>query len=231
MGNLKQLKRWVRRAGHRLGVLTDWEQVIEANQGQERSADWYDGRFATSAAFQAPYYLSRYYFLWSIIADRIAQKKISSILEIGCGPGQFAELLRAQGMDTYTGLDFSPAAIEIAKARVPQFTFVVDDARTSNVYSRVTHQAIVCTEVLEHIEDDLVVVAQMGLGKRCLCTVPSFPHLSHVRHFSSIEDVRLRYGAFFDDLTVCKYHDSQVESVYFFLIDGVRNSHGTVAPQ
>lgn len=226
MGNIKLLRRWVRRAGHRMGVLTDWEQVAEASQGQERTADWYDSRFATSAAFQAPYYISRYYFLWSIIADRIARSNISHVLEIGCGPGQFAELLRDQGIVSYTGLDFSPAAIEIAKARVPEFDFVVDDARTSDVYSRVAYEAIVCTEVLEHIEDDFSVLAQFGIGKRCLCTVPSFPYLSHVRNFSSVEEVQLRYGPFFDDLVVSSYHDSRLEHDYFYLIDGKRNSYG-----
>lgn len=47
------------------------------------------------------------------------------ILEIGCGTGWLAEQLVKDG--SYVGMDLSPAAVEVAKRRVPEGEFVAAD--------------------------------------------------------------------------------------------------------
>ena len=42
---------------------------------------------------------------------------------------------------------------------------VVGDARDPQIHGEVEHEAIICTEVLEHIEDDLQVIGHFRPGK------------------------------------------------------------------
>jgi SAM-dependent methyltransferase len=222
---LKSLKRKIRRIGHQLGILTDWEQVAADGGGgpSEKPPSWYDDVYSRSESYQAPYTKSCYYFLWSVIADRLLLGNTRGVLDIGCGPGQMAALLYDQGIRQYVGLDFSPTAVEIARKVVPSFQFVVGDVRTTDVFETTEHDAIICTEVLEHIEDDLQVLSRFGPGKRCLCTVPNFPYTSHVRHFDSAEEVVRRYGPYFSEFGVRAFRGSRTPTEMFFLFDGVRN--------
>jgi trans-aconitate methyltransferase len=150
------------------------------------------------------------------------------VVEIGCGPGQLASLLMEQGVEQYVGLDFSSKAITMAEASVPRGRFFVGDARTTAIYNDFEHDLVICTEVLEHIEDDLVVLSKFLPGKRCLCSVPSFPHETHVRRFRDAGEVKARYGDFFHDLQVLTLKSpnySPHSPDLFFLMDGVRNDH------
>lgn len=190
--------------------------------GREEGSDYYDRMYSATADYHAPYQESFYYFLWSVIADRLRRAKVERVLEIGCGPGQMAEYLLDQGVREYTGLDFSPEAVKMAKSHVARGTFVVGDARDPAIHRQVAHDAVLCTEVLEHIEDDLAVVKAFTPGKRCLCSVPNFPYESHVRHFKDADEVIARYGPFFDSLDVATFRSPRDPNDRFFLFDGIR---------
>jgi hypothetical protein len=189
----------------------------------EHGPEYYDDAYRSINAYHVPYWHSPYYFLWSVIADRIRREGASSVLEVGCGPGQLAELLLEQGVSNYTGVDFSPAAIEIARRRLPSVEFIVDDARSSSIYEKIEYDAIVCTEVLEHIEDDLRVIGTFPSGKICVCSVPSFPYKSHVRFFGDACEVKNRYGRFFDKFDVMTLRVSHSGSDRIYLMQGVRS--------
>lgn len=186
-------------------------------------SDWYDRAYRSVAEYHVRYPRSRYYFLWTVIVDRLRRDSIRSVLEIGCGPGQLAAFLMDQGLEKYVGLDFSEAAIDLAKANSSRGRFLVGDARSSEIYVDVEHDAIICTEVLEHIEDDLIVVSRFRPGKRCLCSVPSFPYESHVRHFDTAQAVEDRYGVFFNKLDVMTLPSPISDDDSYFLLDGIRN--------
>lgn len=187
----------------------------------ECDSDWYDALFLFSEKYNQPYAESHYMPLWSEIAHRLQKRGFKRVLDIGCGPGQMAALLFDRGIESYIGLDFSIKAIEIAKRRVPQATFLVGDARTANVYDTAQYDVIICTEVLEHIEDDFAVVSRFPPGKPCICTVPDFPCESHVRYFSTCQEVINRYARFFERLDVEAF---RLQDATFYLIDGVRNN-------
>lgn len=53
----------------------------------------------------------------------------SSVVEIGCSSGYYSEVLRLAGLDLdYTGCDYSPAFIHLAKQLYPTLPFQVCDA-------------------------------------------------------------------------------------------------------
>ena len=77
-----------------------------------------------------------------------------SILEIGSGSGYYAELLDAAdlGAIPYYGLDYSPAMLEIARARVPRGTFALGDAEHLHLPDRM-HDLVVSGCVMVHLAD------------------------------------------------------------------------------
>src|SRR6266536_1395827 len=197
--------------------------------GAERPSHWYDKKFATTPTYQAPYQDSPYYFLWSIIVDRLRRDGVKRVLEIGCGTGQLAAYLLDQGIETYAGMDFSPKAIEYAREAAPEGRFVVDDARTSAIYSEEQHDVLICTEVLEHIPDDLSVVRSFRPETRCLFSVPSYNSEGHVRFFRDAASVKERYGRFFSRLDVAEFPTPGSRINRIFLADGEKSVRLTSA--
>jgi SAM-dependent methyltransferase len=190
---------------------------------REQSEEFYNDLFATKKEYAKPYHESMYYFLWTVIVDRVRLGGHKRILEIGCGPGQLASYLVDKGIEHYTGLDFSATAIEMARKNVSKGNFVVGDARDPALHAQIDHDLVICTEVLEHIEADLVVVSNFQSGKRCLCSVPNFPYESHVRHFRDEADVVARYGPYFLSLDLASFRSPVNADDCFFLMDGIRN--------
>ena len=217
---MRNLKQAVKGLARRVGLKRD----VGAPIGREEGSGFYDTMYAGTPDYHQRYEQSFYYFLWSVIVDRIRAAGIKRVLEIGCGPGQLAAYLLDQGIEGYVGLDFSPQAIEMARKHAPRGQFVVGDAREPAIHRTTEHGALICTEVLEHITDDLKVVAAFTAGKRCFCSVPNFPYESHVRHFTDAAEVAARYGRFFDQLSVTTFRSPRDPSDRFFLLDGVRNT-------
>ena len=189
-------------------------------------AAWYDAAYSAIDAYHEPYWQSHYYFLWCVIADRVRRDKLRRVLDIGCGPGQFAQALFEMAEITdYTGLDFSPKAVEYARKMCTRGVFTVGDATTTDIARKTPHDVVICTEVLEHVPNDADVIRQFATGARCLCTVPSFDYPSHVRHFDTADQVRERYAPFFDRFDVWPLKSYYAPKSVFYLMDGVRNAH------
>jgi SAM-dependent methyltransferase len=185
-------------------------------------AQWYDANYRVSANYAAPYWESEYLFLWTVLSDRIRTAGARRILDIGCGSGQFAScLFGLTPIVDYTGLDFSAQAVAMAQRVCPQGRFVVGDATSTKIHDETPHDILTCTEVLEHVPADHLVVERFRAGTRCICTVPNFPHETHVRHFKTVEEVAERYRRFFDSLDVWALRRSP--SQVFFVLDGIRN--------
>jgi SAM-dependent methyltransferase len=119
--------------------------------------------------------------------------KAHAVLEVGCGTGAFAHLLSDRTTITYAGFDFSAVAIERAQRRTgtPNM-FYVADALNSASYKH-EYDTIVCTEVLEHIENDLGAIDNWRRGANCVCSVPNFDAPDHVRFFRNEREVHARY--------------------------------------
>lgn len=188
------------------------------------SSAWYDKAFSEVSEYRLPYWESRYYFAWTVIADRIRQSNPPQrVLEIGCGTGQLAQLLIDTGVTDYLGFDFSRVAIDLARMQTPAGAFVVADARHTPLLDEGHYDWIVCTEVLEHVEFDTEVISRIPEDRRVICTVPSFDYVSHVRFFDSAEAVRDRYSPFFDEFSVLSLRMPGEGDHTYFLFAGVRN--------
>ena len=192
-------------------------------QGREMPSFYYDEAFSRKPDFQVPFYKAAYYPTWLLVVDRLRRYGCERILDVGCGPGQFAQLCDDWAFESYVGLDFSPLALDLARAKAPRFVFRQGDIRDRATYEGLDFNAIVCMEVLEHVEDDGAVISCFPAGVRCLMTVPNFPYRSHVRHFEREQAVTARYRDYFAEFSVRRLKGVRADTEQFFLIDGVRS--------
>jgi len=194
----------------------------DRGEGRERDASWYDNSFSRDDHWRAHYTHSRYYFLWSVIADRLSRAGVVSVLDIGCGPGQMAHLLHDRGLEKYRGIDFSEQRIAFARHVCPGYSFEVGDFFESDSLRVVGYDAVLCTEVLEHVERDLELLDRIRSGAKVFATVPNFPFASHVRHFRSVDEVRERYAQRLASLSVDALPGDPSGTTYF-LLEGVKS--------
>ena len=107
------------------------------------------------------------------------------VLDLGCGDGSFIAECSRQLKGEFEGSDISEAALEIARKNVPGIRFFQLDLM-AGVPDR-KYDAIVLSEVLEHIEDDeFVLKAIAPYTRHVVISVPGGP----------VGNVDRRYGHF-----------------------------------
>jgi SAM-dependent methyltransferase len=89
-----------------------------------------------------------------IIKEMLRPMKFESVLDVGCGQGSFLQELQFDfpNIRPY-GIDISSTAVELARKRIQNGQFRVVDITSDFLGSR--YDLVVCSEVLEHIPDDL----------------------------------------------------------------------------
>lgn len=168
-----------------------------APRESERNDEFYDRVYKTGGWNQTYFkrYSETHYFpMWVQAVEMMKAIPEPNIIDIGCGPGQFAEYLFDQGMTQYRGIDFSVEAIQMAKIRNDRYRqlFRVDNAYTTDIFDT-AYNTVVLFEVLEHIEDDLKVLERIREGAQVLFSVPDFHSAGHVRWFDSEIKIIQRY--------------------------------------
>jgi trans-aconitate methyltransferase len=120
------------------------------------------------------------------------------IIDLGCGYGNFAKVLKNQGygFDFYLGIDVSDVAIKCAEGWNPGFKFVQADLLNPKSTRKYFNPlaTYIALEVLEHIPDDLAVLKILPVGSRVILSVPNFDAGSHVRFFHNEKQARARYS-------------------------------------
>jgi 2-polyprenyl-3-methyl-5-hydroxy-6-metoxy-1,4-benzoquinol methylase len=84
------------------------------------------------------------------VAQRVAETRPGSVLEVGCGDGRFIGDLDVPGCERY-GIDISEPAIAFARRFHPEVSFEVADSIGMPI--RRLHDTVASIEVLEHIPD------------------------------------------------------------------------------
>lgn len=122
------------------------------------------------------------------------------VVDLGCGTGRFAELLRRRGgVDRYWGFDFAADVVDEAARYCPGFEFRVADLREWEHGPTLPDECCyVLLEVLEHLDDDRDVLARIPPGLPVVLSVPNFWSASHVRRFLQPADVFSRFGDLVD---------------------------------
>lgn len=192
------------------------------------SAAYYDAVFADSAKYQKSGLESEYAAVWQRITRALRERGASSVLDLGCGPGQFAEFIAAElpAID-YAGVDFSAVAVSRARQRCPQYLFEKRELPIAEFASLPPFDAVVCTEVLEHVERDREILAALPAETFVVASVPNFDSFGHVRYFRSEAEVRERYGPLLKDLQILGIELSAQNTLW--LLQGSRSAEPLAA--
>lgn len=154
-----------------------------------RTAEYYDDVFERQEVYRCPPEESPYYPLWLAVLSLIKDKAVR-ILDIGCGPGQFAALCAEAGHE-YVGLDWSQVAIEVGEEGPGEFHLV--DLQQDRAYFKEDYDVATFIEFLEHVPDDLEILADIPRGRTIILTVPDYPGKEHFRFFSDLDQATRRY--------------------------------------
>ncbi len=132
-----------------------------------------------------------------IIKNMIRSLDFRTVLDVGCGQGSFLQELQSEfpNIKPY-GIDLSSSAVELASKRVPGGRFCVLDITCKYLDEKC--DLIVCSEVLEHIPDDVLALKNLRkmTGKYLLVSTPQgrmrqFEKLvGHVRNYAPGELVK-----------------------------------------
>jgi len=108
-----------------------------------------------STADFGPSTRSRYQIFLKLVEKHLSKE--SSILDVGCGSGNFLSLLKKKGYVNLYGSDFSAESINLSKKKFCESVFQAD-LKDANSFGRKKYDAVVCSEVLEHIDDDVLAI-------------------------------------------------------------------------
>ncbi len=120
------------------------------------------------------------------------------LLDVGSGIGDFLVAIAGQYPDiSKLGLELSQSGVDIAQHRLSDATFIQKDLATAQddpgKYRDFATHAL-CSEVLEHVDDPVLLLknARLYMAEKCrlVVTVPGGPrsaldlHIGHRRHFT-----------------------------------------------
>jgi 2-polyprenyl-3-methyl-5-hydroxy-6-metoxy-1,4-benzoquinol methylase len=165
---------------------------------KEKGADYYDFAVCAYPRLSEHYARrSKYYPLLAAVLSKIPDKT-SRILDLGCGAGQLAHLFYNNGYHSYTGIDFSPEMLKIARRWRTPYRFLERDIRIPDSIVDLEYDIVVSTEFVEHITDDLEILGRINSGTTVIISTTNRPGKEHVRFFPSEEDVWHRYKRVID---------------------------------
>ena len=157
-----------------LDVATQWNQILEIhclNLAKDNRPEWYRWRLTNNyerAVFLKndpvlPRESTRY--LWAnqnLLGD--------NVLEIGCSSGYGSQFF--SNSVSYTGLDYDPIIIDVAREQGWGDTRYFEQADI-NEYPLFEYDTIIAFEVIEHLDNGLEIVGKLkNHCKRLLITVP-----------------------------------------------------------
>ncbi len=196
-------------------------RLASGNSSPEPTPHFYDAIYSRSEEYQQQPEESVYFEVWSHVLSLIKMLMPTKVIDIGCGPGQFAQyFINEYKQGSYTGIDTSPLAISQAKQRVEKGSFAV--SKLEDLDSQIVSNAdcFIALEVLEHIEKDIELMRLIPSDKELIFSVPNFDSFGHIRYFMNPSQVEARYGFIFSTLTIKTVATSSSSSIYL--------GHGTI---
>jgi len=191
--------------------------VKEGHQSEEGRPDGTVPLDATGEATLRLFRESEAYteFLWRELAAISPRPVQGRVLEVGCGIGNLTRLLlKWRGVDFVLGIDMDPSYVERLRSEISDPRLQARAARAEefcppeHVGEEGGFDAVVMSNVLEHIDDDALVLSNLRRMLRrlgvILILVPAHPclfssldiHLSHRRRYrrASLEAAARKAG-------------------------------------
>jgi ubiquinone/menaquinone biosynthesis C-methylase UbiE len=168
-----------------------------------------------------------------IIKKMIRPLDFKSVLDVGCGQGSFLKELETEFPNIRAhGIDISLTAIELARKRMPNGKFYVVDI--TERFLDDSCDLVVCSEVLEHIPDDLLALQNLKkmTGKYLLVSTPQGKmrefekQVGHVRNYAPGELVKKIESSGFKILSVVEWGFPFYSPLYRNFLDMI-GSKGT----
>ena len=183
--------------------------------GRYRASEYYDKAFELEK-YNCSYKDTVYYPMWQKVLTYLDEK--DRILELGCGTGQFGEMLMIEMSaiatfrpHNYMGVDFSAVGVRKAQERAGNY-FALHDIRKPVMFYM--YNTVICLETLEHIDNDIVVIQNLEAGTKFIGSVPIANDPAHVRVFQTPESIKERYGSMIDIQEICKFDTKHVFKGY-----------------
>ncbi len=158
--------------------------------------------------------------VWAVLAEHVRRAGAQSVIEIGCGAGEFARLLRDLGVVNYLGLDTNAARLARARIACPQYRFEVADVFLTSHLRREDYDVAIMTGFLEFVRWDLVALELVRSQRRVLGTVTAGDEPGRVRQFTSASQVLDHYSPVLRELRVEPIHLPHGRTA--FLFDGIK---------
>ncbi|PAF52442.1 class I SAM-dependent methyltransferase [Helicobacter sp. 13S00477-4] len=193
--------------------------AINSTTKTQKNAAFYDRVYQKDKSIKN-YKTSIYYPGWEYACKILTEYGINNanILDIGCGSGDFAQMLYEKKFHQYKGIDFSIQALNIAKEKTPLWKnhFKLQDiSKISKISKIYTHICIF--EVLEHIDEDFSILEKIPSKTNIIASVPNFYSQGHVRIFENQETIISRYNhlLFFKDFFELELEGDRDKIFYF----------------
>ena len=198
-------------------LATEGKRFIEC---EEKGSGFYDGIYSKERVYSVPACESPNYPIYEKVVKKISDTE--RVLDLGCGTGQFAQVLLNHGKKFVMGVDFSPVAIKKAQSMLPHCLFKEADLYRSVPYGIVHYECATLIEVMEHLEHDLVVLGHIHEGTHVIFTVPNYitEEGSHVRGFLSEKDITDRYGKLIEIMGIEEVKMGTTQKL--FIVDSIR---------
>lgn len=143
----------------------------------ENPIEYYNNRWSEEHRLLRPPNPERVQRVSALVRAHLAQRAAPSVLDVGCGNGWILQAIAsvAEGASTLCGIEPSSTGVSNSRLRVPA-AHITEGTLDTHTFDR-TFDAVVCSEVLEHVEDQSSFVA--SLGSQCApngCLVLTTPN-------------------------------------------------------
>jgi 2-polyprenyl-3-methyl-5-hydroxy-6-metoxy-1,4-benzoquinol methylase len=168
--------------------------------GEWKPPEWYDAAYRSDPNL-ADHVGSTFAPLWDRIALEVPPNR--HIVDVGCGTGPMLPRV-IRSCSSYLGCDWSEQAIAAAQAMYPVWSFAF---RVGSIESALPWiwkdppPVVLAVEVLEHLAHDVEFIRACGPGCELIASLPSRDSESHLRWFTSADEVLARYGPLLRDAT------------------------------
>jgi 2-polyprenyl-3-methyl-5-hydroxy-6-metoxy-1,4-benzoquinol methylase len=194
----------------------------------EKSPEYYDEIYSLDESYSLPAAQSQYLPVWKKINEKISYDE--DVFDFGCGTGQLMGYLDSMGKRVCLGIDFSYKAIEIALKKSYWLDFIKADLYHSDTYRMTIGSddiignpvCAIFSEVLEHLDHDLVPLHHLYPGCHVIFTVPNYLTQSHVRAFANLKEIIDRYDGVIDIKSIDEVMMNKEEDWRIFVVDGIK---------